>query len=140
MHLRLDPGVHRLRSRSSTVDAVAHLVRAGWSVRVVDLGSVGDKASLLDAFASGVEMPAWVGRNWDALSDALRDLSWWEPGDRGRALLVAGAGHLGPQLDADWMMLCEILVEATDRWRSTSTPLGVLVRGRARAREPGARP
>ncbi len=133
MHLRLDPGVHRLRSRSSTVDAVAHLVRVGWSVRVVDLATVRDKASLLDAFAVGIDAPAWLGRNWDALSDALRDLSWWEPGDRGRALLVAGAGHLGAHQDADWTTLCEVLVEASDRWRSSASPLGVLVRGRALA-------
>lgn len=133
MHLRLDPGVHRLRSRSSTVDAVAHLVRVGWSVRVVDVAAVTEKATLLAAFATAVGFPDWVGRNWDALSDALRDLSWWEAGERGRAIIVAGAGRLEAPLDADWAVLCDILGEAAERWRSTATPLGVLVRGRALA-------
>ena len=67
----------------------------------------------------------------DALSDALRDLSWWEPGARGRALIVAGAGRLDDDFDDDWAILCEILSEAADRWRTTDTPLGVLVRGKA---------
>jgi hypothetical protein len=131
MHLRLDPGVHRLRSRSSTADAASHLLRAGWSVCVVDVAAARSKQDLLEAFAADLGFPAWVGRNWDAMSDALRDLSWWVPGDRGRALIVAGAGHLGDELDRDWAILCEILGEATDRWRTTDTPLGVLVRGRA---------
>jgi hypothetical protein len=131
MHLRLDPGVHRLRSRSSTAEAEAHLLRVGWSVRVVDVAAAHDKGGLLEAFAVGLGFPGWVGRNWDALSDALRDLSWWAPGARGRAVIVAGAGHLGDELDGEWATLCEILQEAAERWRTTDAPLGVLVRGRA---------
>lgn len=131
--MRLDPGVARLRSRSSTEDVVATLGRAGWSVRVVDVASAGDKGALLDAFAAGLDFPAWVGRNWDALDDALRDLSWWAPGDRGRAVIVAGAGRLDDALDREWPTLCDVLATAAERWRDTPTPLGVLVRGRALA-------
>jgi RNAse (barnase) inhibitor barstar len=131
MHLRLDPGVHRLRSRSSTVEVSAHLARVGWAVSVVDVSEASDKAALLRAFAVGLRFPAWVGRNWDALEDALRDLSWWQPGERGRAIVVVGAGRLGDDLEGDWRTLCEVLVDATEHWRSTVTPLGVLVRGRA---------
>ncbi len=130
MHLRLDPGVHRLRSRASTAEALAHLARAGWSARVVDLTNVTDKAGVLDAFAAGLLFPAWVGRNWDALSDALRDLSWWHSGERGRAIILTGAGRLEPGLEPEWRTLCDILQEAADEWRTTPDPLGVLVRGR----------
>ena len=131
MHLRLDPGVHRLRSRASTVDVTGHLVRVGWAVSVVDVSGATDKGGLLSAFADGLGSPSWVGRNWDALSDVLRDLSWWPPGERGRAVLVVGAARMGRDLDLEWATLSEVLVEAADHWRSTSTPLGVLVRGRA---------
>jgi len=131
MHLRLDPGVHRLRSRASTEEVTAHLIRAGWSVCVVDVSGVPDKAGLLAAFAVGLRSPAWVAHNWDALLDSLRDLSWWEPGERGRALVVVGAGRLGGALNDDWATLCDVLAEATDHWLPASTPLGVLVRGRA---------
>jgi hypothetical protein len=133
MRMRLDPGVTRLRSRSSTVDVAAHLSRAGWSVRVVDVGGAPDKAALLEAFGQALSFPSWVGRNWDALEDALRDLSWWPAGERGRAIIVARAGRLDDELRADWATLCDVLATATGRWRTTPTPLGVLTRGRAPA-------
>ena len=131
MRMRLDPGVSRLRSRSSTEEVVARLARAGWDVRVVDVSDARDKVGLLDAFAGALSFPSWVGRNWDALDDALRDLSWWTAGERGRAIIVAGAGRLDAALDREWATLCDVLTSATDRWRGTTTPLGVLVRGRA---------
>lgn len=133
MRMRLDPGVARLRSRSSTVDVASHLTRAGWAVRVVDVAPVGDKAGLIGAFATALAFPSWVGHNWDALDDALRDLSWWPSGERGRAIIVARAGRLDDTLRGEWATLCDILVTATERWRTTATPLGVLVRGRASA-------
>jgi hypothetical protein len=133
MRLRLDPGVARLRTRSSTEEVAARLVRAGWAVRVVDVAEVRDKADVLDAFGRALAFPSWVGRNWDALDDALRDLSWWAPGERGRAIIVARAGRMDETLDREWATLCDVLATAAERWRETSTPLGVLVRGRALA-------
>lgn len=131
MRMRLDPGVHRLRSRSSTHEVAARLARSGWAVRVVDVGEAQDKQGLLEAFRGPLSFPSWVGRSWDALDDALRDLSWWPSGERGRAIVVARAGRLDDALRADWVTLCDVLVTAAERWRATSTPLGVLVRGRA---------
>jgi len=130
MRMRLDPGVSRLRTRSSTEEVVSRLTRAGWEVRVVDVSQARDKAALLDAFAGALSFPTWVGRNWDALDDALRDLSWWASGERGRAIIVTRAGRLHDGLEREWATLCDVLVTAADRWRETPTPLGVLVRGR----------
>ena len=131
MRMRLDAGVSRLRTRSSTEEVLARLARTGWDVRVVDVSEARDKAGLLDAFARALDFPSWVGRNWDALDDALRDLSWWPSGERGRAIIVARAGRLHDGLDREWSTLCDVLHTAADRWRDTPTPLGVLVRGRA---------
>jgi hypothetical protein len=131
MRMRLEPGVARLRTRSSTADVAAALARAGWSVRVVDVARAQDKAGLIGAFATALSFPGWVGGNWDALDDALRDLSWWQAGERGRAVIVARAGRLDDGLEREWRTLCDVLANAADRWRSTATPLGVLVRGRA---------
>jgi hypothetical protein len=128
--MRLDPGVSRLRTRASTEEVRANLARAGWAVRVVDIADAADKADLIRAFATGLSFPDWVGRNWDALDEALRDLSWWPSGERGRAILVAGAGRLPDGLDRDWATLCDVLATAAERWEGTPTPLGVLVRGR----------
>lgn len=39
----------------------------------VDLSACHDKASLMQAFATGLQLPAHFGHNWDALWDLLRE-------------------------------------------------------------------
>ncbi|MEZ5417792.1 MAG: barstar family protein [Vicinamibacterales bacterium] len=63
----------------ATPDLRVALARAGWRVAVVDRAPVVDKATLLHALYQSGEYPAGFGFNWDALLDALRDLSWLEP-------------------------------------------------------------
>ncbi|MFF8837862.1 barstar family protein [Streptomyces sp. NPDC015130] len=41
---------------------------------VLDLTGVTDKAALMDRCAAALALPAWFGRNWDALADCLTDL------------------------------------------------------------------
>lgn len=55
------------------------LAAAGWRVLVLDRAPVVDKPTLLHAFYQSSAHPAGFGFNWDALVDALRDLSWLEP-------------------------------------------------------------
>ncbi|EWT01467.1 barnase inhibitor [Intrasporangium oryzae NRRL B-24470] len=61
-----------LGRHSEAEDHLADLDAQGLDVRVVTAGT--DKESVLDGFATGLELPTWFGRNWDALLDALRDL------------------------------------------------------------------
>jgi hypothetical protein len=121
-------GVCRFRSRTSTAALVRRLTGAGWSVRVVDLSTIDSKAALLDALASGLGFPAWVGRNWDALDDALRDLSWWRPGPNGRVLVLRGVERIAARLPADAQVLHDVLEHAAARWAATDLPLAVLLR------------
>mgnify|MGYP003296609880 CR=1 FL=1 len=60
------------RKDASTIPIRGYLRWLGHDVRVVSGGD--DKAGVLDAFATGLELPGWFGHNWDALVDALRDL------------------------------------------------------------------
>lgn len=55
------------------------LAAAGWRVVVLDRAPVVDKPTLLHACYQSGAYPAGFGFNWDALADALRDLSWLEP-------------------------------------------------------------
>lgn len=121
-------GVHRLRSKEPTSAVAEGLERAGWSVRVVDLADATDKAAIMERFVDGLALPAWFGRNWDALSDSLRDLGWWAAGVRGRVIVVRGAGRTDTGSAADRSTLEEILAEAADSWAGTGTPLVVLLR------------
>jgi hypothetical protein len=124
----IPPGVHRLRSRWSTSALRPRLERNGWATSVVDLVGAPDKPAILEAFASGLAFPAWVGRNWDALDDALRDLSWWPSGSRGRVLIIRGAGRLATGTPRDREVLLAVLTNAALRWSSSDTPLVVLLR------------
>lgn len=124
----LGPGVHRLRSKEPTSEVAELMTRAGWTVRVVDLADAPDKAAIMDAFVVALDLPAWFGRNWDALADALRDLGWWPAGRRGRLIVMRGAGRQGTGTERDRAILLEVLHAATDSWAGTSTPLVVLLR------------
>ena len=74
----LRPGVRAVRGRRSVAEVVADAERRGAVPHV--LGPVGSKAELLEGFAAALRFPRWVGRNWDALADALGDLSWLPAG------------------------------------------------------------
>ncbi|ENO89762.1 barstar family protein [Thauera linaloolentis] len=53
----------------------SHRPHAMREVRI-DLAGCTDKAGVLERFATALRFPDWFGHNWDALADALCDLSW----------------------------------------------------------------
>ena len=98
---------------------------AGLAVRRIDLEGSGDKATLLLRIGSALDFPAGSGRNWDALSDRLRDLSWIEAG--GYALLLENAGDLQDADEAAFDMLLDVLEEAAAAWRDRAVPFWVFL-------------
>ena len=124
----LQSGIHRLSLRRPTASILSELEGAGWAATVVDLRETSEKSAILAAFARGLAFPDWVGRNWDALDDALRDLSWWPAGPRGRLVIVRGAERAAVGKAADRQNIREILGAAVVRWAGTDTPLVVLLR------------
>lgn len=124
----LEPGVHRWETRVDTSALVEALRQAGWAVRVVDLGSAVDKTAILESFARALDLPGWVGHNWDALDDALRDLSWWPAGERGRVIVLGATSQATPGEGRDRATLHDVLETAATRWAATDKPLVVLVR------------
>jgi hypothetical protein len=124
----LPANVHRLRSRSATSALLPGLRRAGWSTAVVDLVGATDKTAIVSAFARGLGFPPWVGHNWDALDDALRDLSWWPAGSRGRVVVVRGAGRARTGTAQDRALLRDVMETAAARWATSAAPLVVLLR------------
>lgn len=120
---RLAPGVHRAPTVLTAESLRAALDASGWVTFVVDLRSAGGKADILDAFAAGLEFPGWVGRNWDALQDALRDLSWLRSGERGRALLLLGAEQPDARSRAELDVLHDVLRTSAASAAQTASPL-----------------
>ena len=93
---------------------------AGLTVRRVDLAGCNGKATLLLRVASAMDFPTSFGRNWDALSDSLRDLSWI-PG-QGYALLFEGAGDMRAADEGDFDTLLDILDDAVQDWAERELP------------------
>ena len=99
---------------------------SGFATLTVDLEGAGGKVGILDAFATGLDFPAWVGRNWDALDDAMRDLSWLPSGVRGRAVLVRGFAWPSAGTRHELNVLEDVLRSAVDSWAGTDSPLVVV--------------
>ena len=89
------------------------------------LGSAGSKAELLDGFARALEFPGWVGHNWDALADALGDLSWLPPGPK--VVVWAGADALRSRQPATYRAALEVLRDAVKRSAVSGRPLTILL-------------
>ncbi|WP_369939207.1 barstar family protein [Xanthomonas medicagonis] len=107
-------GVYRVANRD--LDSVAALGRgAGLRVCRIDLHGCTGKAMLLMRLAAQLDFPASFGRNWDALNDGLRDLSWL-PTTRGYALLLEDAGALQARAPEDVDVLLQILDEVAAAW------------------------
>ena len=95
----------------------AHLVRAA-----------GSKAEFLDAVAAALDFPGWTGRNWDALADAVTDLSWLPPGPH--VLVWSAPERLRTADPGAYETAVDVLAEAAQGSAGSARPLTVLlVRG-----------
>ncbi|WP_156721457.1 barstar family protein [Streptomyces apocyni] len=98
----------------------------GWHTAVLDLEGAVDKATFMDRCARHLDLPAWFGRNWDALADCLTDLSW-APATGGRLLVVSGWHAYARAQPREWGIAQEVLADAADHWRASDTQLVVLL-------------
>ncbi|UHQ19262.1 barstar family protein [Lysobacter sp. KIS68-7] len=92
---------------------------AGLQVRRIDLGGA-DKSTLLLRIATALDFPGTFGRNWDALADSLRDLSWLPAA--GFTLLFENGGDLQQGGTEDFDTLLEILEESAQEWGERHIP------------------
>lgn len=102
----------------ATLDMAAR--DAGLLARRIDLRGCGSKATLFLRLAVALEFPPGSGRNWDALSDLLRDLSWLPA--PGYALLFDDARDLRDAAETDFDTLLEVLDEAAQAWAEDGIP------------------
>lgn len=102
----------------ATLDMAAR--DAGLLTRRIDLGGCTGKAMLMARLAAALDFPAGSGRNWDALSDRLRDLSWLPAS--GYALLFDAARDLRDADETSFDTLLELLDEAVQAWAGDGVP------------------
>ena len=77
------------------------------------------KEKLLGALAGKLRFPAYFGRNWDALDECLRDLSWL--GGRGRVVIVHEGLPFSPS-SANMATYRSILADAVAAHRPGGSP------------------
>lgn len=93
---------------------------AGLLACSIDLRDCRTKATLLLRLSIAVDSPTGSGRNWDALSDQLRDLAWLPA--PGYALLFDDASDLRDADEASFDTLLDILQEAATEWAGRDIP------------------
>ncbi len=70
----IDPGVYHWGSAADVPTIERATEHAGWRFVTLDTWKVEDKPGFLDVCEQAFGFPDWVGRNFDALSDALSDV------------------------------------------------------------------
>ncbi len=120
-------GLREFRSRLSSDELKRSLDEQGIRCFVLDLRGVSGKAALLEAWGESVEVPQWVGRNWDAMDEAVRDLSWARA--ERYVVIVTGGGELASAEPKSWHMTLDILRAGVAEWETRGVPMLVLVRG-----------
>lgn len=100
-------GVYDWPSALSIDDVAVASSDAGWRFVLLDTSGVEDKAGLLDAVATAFELPAYFGRNFDALADSLSDVS----GGRGVLVLWDGFERLASAAPTTYAMALDVFRE-----------------------------
>lgn len=85
-----------------------------YEVLRIDLAGCVDKARALELIGDAFQFPDWVGDNWDALADAVNDLSWLPA--NGYLLLLEHASAWRGRGGEDFEVLLDILNEAATPW------------------------
>lgn len=95
----------------------------GLRVCRVDLTDYADREGLFDRLTQALRLPGDFGRNWDALADSVRDLSWLKA--PGYILLFDHAEGMRDTHEEDFDTLLDILEEAVDYWQEAGSPFFV---------------
>lgn len=118
LHKRLrdvhEAGVYRLNCTVDDLRAAAG--EAGFVLFETDLAAAHNKGALLAALAEVIGAPEWFGNNWDALADALADLSW-KPAP-GYVMLLRDVNLTGAEEET----LANILLGASAYWEMQGKP------------------
>ncbi|MDB1088399.1 barstar family protein [Streptomyces sp. ACA25] len=123
------PGVHHrpaVRAASAVTAALAAAEQAGQRGAVLDLAGVMGKEEFLDRCARALEFPDTFGRNWDALHDALTDLSWWGP-PAGCVILVPHWDDFQQAAPESAGTAREIFTEAVASWQERGRSMTFLL-------------
>lgn len=96
---------------------------AGFALFDADLKGIKGKQNLLSVLAQAASFPPEFGVNWDALADALCDLSWHEAS--GYVLLLRNASDTLGLSANDREIAQDLLADTVVYWRQHKKPFWV---------------
>ena len=96
---------------------------AGFALFDADLKGVKGKLNLLNALSQAASFPPEFGANWDALADALCDLSWHEAS--GYVLLLRNASDTLGLSANDREIALDLFADTVVYWRQRKKPFWV---------------
>lgn len=91
-------------------------IQRGYSLIVVDLGSIRTREDLIDKLAQALQFPKYFGRNWDAFLDLVTDLSWNSAS--GYVLLLKNADALLNLPSEHLDIFIRLCLATVKRWQS----------------------
>lgn len=116
-----EAGAYRLNCPLDELRAAA--AQIGFALFDADLALVRNKGEFISAVAQAIHAPDWFGNNWDALADALGDLSWQAA--TGYVLLLRNGGEVLGLPAADCGIATKILADTVSFWKSQGIPFWV---------------
>lgn len=100
---------------------------AGFNVYRIDLSQARSTEALHRIFAKALHFPEWYGSNWDALADALSDMSWNEAD--GYLVILQRFEVLEKNSPDAHAVLMQILADAVAAWREQGVAFWILFVG-----------
>jgi RNAse (barnase) inhibitor barstar len=111
-----NPLVHFVPSNWLNAEALAQASsNIGFALFLIDARNVQSESALMEAFAKAMNFPASFGRNWDALLDLTRDLSWNKA--KGYILILSNAESLMSLANNGFSVLLRVLEATVREWR-----------------------
>jgi RNAse (barnase) inhibitor barstar len=109
-------------------DEIARAAKAAkLSIVKLDLGKLQGKRGFLARVAKAFKFPHAFGRNWDALSDYLTDLSWLD--DNGWVVILFNVQGFAAKNQDDFRIAIDVLQTAAEYWRGQAKPFWVFIYG-----------
>ena len=116
-----EAGTYRLNCSLDELRKAA--AQTGFALFEAGLAAVSSKGEFLAAVAQAIKAPEWFGHNWDALADALGDLSW-HPAPGYILLLYNGGETLGLSTE-EHATATEIFASTASFWKAQNKPFWV---------------
>ena len=111
---RLNCGLDEMRAAA---------MQYGFSVFDADLSAAHGKGEFLAVLAQAIHAPDWFGHNWDALADALGDLSWQSAA--GYVLVLRNGGDTLGLNAEEFETVSAILADSVSFWKSKNMPFWI---------------